>query len=110
MGTDDIVPYATWADGIRHDGPETAPWHYANIPGESSGYDAPRDCPEGDCIVAKIEEFSAILRDQRQSSEDRQEAVMFLVHLVGDIHQPMHAIGDAKGGNDVLDVEKGRSS
>jgi hypothetical protein len=93
--------------GIRHERLETAPWHYVNIPGDSSGYDAHRDCAEGDCIVAKIEEFSAILKDQRRSSEDRREAVMFLIHLVGDIHQPMHAIGDARGGNDVPDVEFG---
>jgi hypothetical protein len=108
-GSDDIVQYATWADDIRHERPETAPWHYVDIPGDSSRYDAPRDCPESDCIVAKIEEFSAILRDQRQSTEDRQEAVMFLVHLVGDIHQPMHAMGDARGGNNVPDVEFGNA-
>jgi hypothetical protein len=51
MGSDDIVPYATWADDIRHERPETAPWHYVDIPGDSSGYDAHRDCPESDCIV-----------------------------------------------------------
>lgn len=109
MGSGDIVQYATWADGIRHERPETAPWHYVNIPADSNGYDAHRDCPEGDCIVEKIEEFSAILRDQKRSSEDRQEAVVFLVHLVGDIHQPMHAIEDARGGNDVPDVEFGNA-
>jgi hypothetical protein len=63
MGSDDIVQYATWADDIRHERPEIAPWHYVDIPGDSSGYDAHRDCPESDCIVAKITEFSAILRD-----------------------------------------------
>jgi S1/P1 Nuclease len=57
MGSDDIVQYAVWADGIRHERPETVSWHYVNIPGDSSGYGAHRDCPEGDCIVAKIEEF-----------------------------------------------------
>jgi hypothetical protein len=109
MGSEDIVQYAVWADGIRHERPETEPWHYVNIPGGSSGYGAHRDRPEGDCIVAKIEEFSAILRDPHRSSEDRREAVMFLVHLVGDINQPMHAIGDARGGNDVPDTEFGNA-
>jgi hypothetical protein len=109
MGSDDIVQYATWADGVRHQRPETVPWHYVNIPGDSSGYDAHRDCPERDCIVAKIEKCSVILRDQRQSSYDRQEAVTFLVHLIGDIHQPMHAIGDGRGGNDVPDIEFGNA-
>jgi hypothetical protein len=57
MGSDDIVQYATWADDVRHERPETAPWHYVDIPGDSSGYDAPRDCPERDSIVAKIQGF-----------------------------------------------------
>src|ERR1700757_4251726 len=48
MGSDDIVQYATWADHIRRERPETAPWHYVNIPSDSSGYDAARVCPEGD--------------------------------------------------------------
>ena len=35
---------STWADEIRHDRPETAPWHYVNVEISTSGYDATRDC------------------------------------------------------------------
>ena len=45
---------STWADEIRHNRPETAPWHYVNIETGSTGYDADRDCPKDDCVVAQI--------------------------------------------------------
>ena len=50
----EMVRVSTWADEIRHDRPDTAPWHYVNIPIGSSGYDAARDCPKGDCVVGQI--------------------------------------------------------
>jgi hypothetical protein len=101
MGTDDIARWATWADDIKQEQRDTAPWHYVDIPGNSKGYKAKRDCPDRDCVVGKIEQFSAILRDPRQPVPARREALKFLVHFVGDVHQPFHAIGDARGANEV---------
>jgi hypothetical protein len=102
-----LAAVSTWADDIRTQRPETAPWHYVNIPinppdGTPPAYDARRDCPTGDCVVAKIGTFEAVLRDKSAPPRHRLEALKFLVHLVGDISQPLHcADNQDRGGNDV---------
>lgn len=92
---------ANWPDAIRSALPETDSWHYVNIPTGAAGYLASRDCRQDDCVVAKIVWFSAVLRDQHQSRAARIVALKFLIHLVGDIHQPFHASAVARGGNDI---------
>ncbi len=52
-------------------------------------------------MVAKIRELSSVLVDKSASCEQRAEALKFLVHFVADIHQPLHAVKEAKGGNDL---------
>src|SRR5437016_829671 len=54
-----------------------------------------------------IEMFREILADQNASVPDRVEALKFLVHFVADVHQPLHAVGEARGGNDIHVVEFG---
>lgn len=92
-----LVSIASWADEYR-DSSNTR-WHYVNFPRNSCHYQAARDCPDGECVVAKIEEFNAVLHSTA-SDASKLVALKFLVHLVGDIHQPLHAgFGDDKGGN-----------
>lgn len=98
---DELASVADWPDQVRSALPFTDPWHYVDIPSSAEGYVADRDCPRGACVVAKIEEYSAVLADAGRSPAERREALVWLVHLVGDIHQPLHAIGDARGGNDI---------
>lgn len=90
----------SWADWIRDR--ETGPWHYVNIPFSSGRYDPDRDCPRGACAVAVIRRQEAILRDPRASAMARADALRWLVHLVADLHQPLHA-GDGRdrGGNEL---------
>ena len=90
---------ANWPDAIRSALPETDSLHYENIPTGAAGYLASRDCRQDDCVVAKIVWFSAVLRDQHQSRAARIVALKFLIHLVGDIHQPFHASAVARGGD-----------
>jgi len=103
-----LADVSTWADEIRLQHPETAPWHYVNIPihpppGEVEGYDASRDCPHDDCIVAKIKQFEVMLADRQTPERQRLEALKYLVHFVGDIHQPLHVSDNSdRGGNDVV--------
>lgn len=98
---------STWADEIRGQRRQTARWHYVNIPihppaGTPAAYDAARDCPSGDCVVAKIDELSAVLRDKTVPARQRLEALKFIVHLVADIHQPLDCADDGdRGGNDI---------
>jgi S1/P1 Nuclease len=101
LGDSDLASISTWADDIRNDRPETKPWHYVDIPSTADGYQAARDCPGDNCVVARIHLFAQILGDANEPLAARQEALKFLVHFVGDLHQPFHAVADARGGNDV---------
>jgi nuclease S1 len=113
-GATTLVEVSTWADDIRRRRRETAPWHYVNIPlhppaGTHAGFDAARDCPGGDCVVAAIERFVAVLSDKRAPPRDRLEALKFVVHLVADVHQPLDCANNGdRGGNDVHIVFLGR--
>ena len=94
--------HANWADEIREARPQTAPWHYVNIEIASDmRYQPGRDCRGGDCVVAQIARQQAIL-NSNASRAARAEALKFLIHLVGDVHQPLHAADNRdRGGNRV---------
>ena len=100
-----LAGVADWADRLRDLDPErfraTARWHYVNAADHSCHFVAARDCPDGDCVTGAIERQRAILADRGQPLAARRDALKFIVHFVGDAHQPMHAgnHGD-KGGND----------
>jgi hypothetical protein len=93
---------ASWADDYRQSHPETGPWHFVDIPLSASGYDASRDCKDGACVVAQIQHFAGILGDKTAAPADRLTALKFVVHFVGDIHQPLHCEDNGdKGGNNI---------
>ena len=92
-----MVSVATWAD--EHRSPATGVWHYVNFPRSGCNYDAVRDCPDGRCVVAAIAHQRAVLASQAGDAQ-RLKALKYLVHLVGDVHQPLHAgYQDDRGGN-----------
>lgn len=93
-----LVSISTWADETRT--PSTAAWHYVNLPRDSGcQYDAARDCPDGQCVVAAIERQRKVLASAAPDLE-RLKALKYLVHFVADVHQPLHAwYGDDRGGN-----------
>jgi nuclease S1 len=105
LGGESLADVAYWADEIRERRPETARWHYVDIPLRADDYQPSRDCrqtPRGDCIIAALERERAALGDPSASSARRTEALRFVVHLVGDLHQPLHcADDDDRGGNTV---------
>lgn len=92
-----LVSIATWADEVR--GRSTAKWHYVDLPGEDCSYVRLRDCADGACVIAAIEAQTSILKSS-QSDVVRLRALKFVVHLVADVHQPLHASshGDKGGG------------
>jgi hypothetical protein len=72
--TTTLAQVATWADDIRAQRRETARWHRSTPPaGTPAAYDAARDCPRGDCIVAAIERFEGVLRDRSAPPRERLE-------------------------------------
>ena len=100
-----LAGVADWADRLRDLDPErfkaTSRWHYVNTPpGLDCDYDAARDCPGGNCVIGAIQAQRRILADRSQPLEARRDALKFIVHFVGDVHQPMHANNhDDLGGN-----------
>jgi len=105
-----IAALASWADEVRRTRKETAPWHYVNIEINSSGLEMKRDCPAQDCVISKIEQFRKQWRDPSLPAGQRREALLFLVHFVGDMHQPLHcADNHDEGGNELtVDFEGAR--
>jgi hypothetical protein len=85
---------ASWADDYRTTHRETGPWHFVDIPLDAGGYDPARDCAGGNCVTYQIHRLAAVLGDPRANPTDRQYALMFIVHFVGDIHQPLHCETD----------------
>lgn len=96
---------ANWADDLRDTDPalfrRTKRLHFVNFHSRECIYDPPRDCRNGECAITAIDKYSAILADHLNSPAVRAEALAFLVHFVGDIHQPLHAdYRHDAGGND----------
>ena len=106
-----MVAASTYADEIRPGRRETAPWHYANIEIDSNGFDAVRDCPDGACVVAQIEHEEQTIADTFISKSVRAEALRFLIHFIGDLHQPLHCADNRdRGGNTVRVVLQGEQT
>jgi nuclease S1 len=96
-----LADASTWADDYSREVPGSASWHFVNVPISAAHYD-PRDCRPRGCVVSKIAEFRAILANPRASRAEERRALRFLVHLVQDLHQPMHvADRNDRGGNNV---------
>jgi hypothetical protein len=117
----DIASEATWADKYRLHHPETANWHFSDI--EISNPDLTAACfgrnplsagtlasngPAEACAVDKIEQFEAELSTRNTDAEERLFALKFILHFVGDIHQPLHSSDNHdRGGNDVKVIVDG---
>ena len=104
-----LAGVANWADRTRKKRKEEGSWHYTNIEEGQWTYDAERDCPSGACVTEKIHEFSGILVDRSVPLRQRKDALKFLVHFVGDVHQPLH-LGNLKdrGGGTLRFPYKGK--
>ncbi len=76
-----------------------SPWHYQNV-GVCQEFDLQAPCRDGNCVSSQIERQARLLADKALPRRERVMALAFLIHLVGDLHQPMHA-GDRGdlGGN-----------
>jgi hypothetical protein len=110
-----LAGIANWADDLRDNDPDlgkrTSRWHYVNIGSHDCAYKAERDCRNGDCVVEAIQRQSAILADRGKPKAERLQALKFVVHFVGDVHQPLHASNTSdRGGNDFQVNYRGQGS
>ncbi|WP_338026491.1 S1/P1 nuclease [Bradyrhizobium acaciae] len=114
----DIASAATWADkyrdaNVNNARERTRQWHFVDIEIAAPNFDEAcfnhpavpngspaSDGPPADCVVDKIQEFAAELANPATDSEEQVAALKFLLHFVGDVHQPLHSSDDHdRGGN-----------
>ena len=100
-GIDALADASTWPDDMRGLRPETAPWHYVDIPLGTTRRDVEKFCdPKEGCVTRAITEELATLRSADADPKERADALRFLIHFVGDLHQPLHsATNNDQGGN-----------
>jgi len=101
-----LAGVASWADELRSSdsdlGKKSAKWHYVDLDPNRCEYEPKVMCPGDDCVIAAIDAQRKILADTTQAPEARRDALKFLVHFIGDVHQPLHAGSrkDAEGNTD----------
>lgn len=102
LGSETLAEASNWPDFMRADPDEfwqktASPWHYVTV--EGATYTAAP--PSGDALTA-LQQFVKLVRDGKAPLKDRQLALRFIIHIVGDLHQPFHAgNGKDRGGNEV---------
>ena len=98
---DAFADSSTWADDQRSIQPDTAGWHFIDIPrGVAKGDIAPYCPPSTSCITRAIDDQMAILRNINASAQARADALRYIIHFFGDLHQPLHATSNNDlGGN-----------
>jgi S1/P1 Nuclease len=102
LGGQSLAMASTWMDDIRSDSTYnyTSDWHWVTIQ-DGQSYDQSIKNPKGD-IVQTLERIIAELKSKKLSAKEETEYVKMLIHLLGDIHQPLHVGGgNDRGGNDV---------
>jgi hypothetical protein len=112
LGEDHMDAISSWPDEIKKQRDQSYNWHFVDIPKDAAGFDDARDCflpndkhkdaatDHQNCVVDRIEFFKKVLADENASATERLEALKWIVHFVGDLHQPLHAIDTGRGGND----------
>jgi len=104
LGGQDLTSVATWADVIKEESEYrwSAPLHYINTPDWECSFVYDQDCSDDVCVAGAIANYTT--RIGSTDGDQQTEALKFLVHFVGDIHQPLHvAFASDEGGN----TEKG---
>ncbi|TVY81361.1 Nuclease S1 [Lachnellula suecica] len=102
-----LAGVATWADSFRYTaaGRFSAPFHFIDAedsPPSSCGVKYSRDCGEQGCVVGAIQNYTTQLLDPNLDAGHRNMAAKFIIHFVGDIHQPLHDENLDRGGNSIL--------
>lgn len=95
-GHKSMADVATWADHVRILPIPIPPTHTVSMPLDDSKYDPERDCREHRCAIAALDADVAILKDPSSNKDVKLEAMKYLIHLVGDLHQPMHTTKDKR--------------
>jgi hypothetical protein len=97
---------SVWADDVKSLRPETRPWHYVTLQLAEPGYHpAKADSPN---VVTALNRSLRVLADTAAGRYAREEALKWTVHLVADLHQPLHVGEDRDKGGNLRKVKVGR--
>ena len=115
LGTERVPLVSTWADEARYS-PEwsfTAPWHFINLPDNLNNEQFAtqvKGMKEPNAYLA-LQQNMAVLKDPNKTKEEKVVALKFVIHIVGDVHQPMHVSrAEDQGGNKILVKYQGKDS
>jgi hypothetical protein len=86
-----LADAAIWPDHEGRSIRDFDPLHYVRTPDAAGGYDQARDCPDRNCMVEALKWFSTVIADKNAPIMMRRLALHYVAHLVGDMHQPLHA-------------------
>lgn len=104
LGDEGLDVAATYMDtqraALAQRWPESGRWHYDNVPVCQSK----PHCADGQCATQQIEHFRSLLGNQSTSRAERALYLRILMHLLGDIHQPLHMADNADRGGNTLYV------
>lgn len=125
----DLFDAAIWPDEVRHSRPYSADWHYIGTvaspkpipspnlpqfpdaqdqPPQSCQVSYPQDCTNAEhkhgCIIDAITNQTSLFLDPNTDATTRQEALKYIIHFVGDVHQPLHVEDAYRGGNEITPV------
>ena len=100
MASASVVPDSRFREDRR-----TEPWHFIDICLRDRRTDIPARCPGGNCVTNKIDEYSKRLKNGIYDRWRAAGDLAFLIHFVGDIHQPLHAANDADRGGNCVTVD-----
>jgi hypothetical protein len=99
LSLDPVAYFATWADDHRTVDKSTANWHYWDIPLHVKSAALGQYC-DGGCVVQALVDQIAILQDKTKDDAARSTALLYVLHFVGDMHQPLHEEdNNDRGGN-----------
>ena len=110
LGADSLAAIANWADQMRGQGkyPQTVWYHFEKIPDNTAYLQNLKAMPDWQLkkggVVAAILVANQILRDHTAPLSEQTDALKFLVHFVGDLHQPLHTGAPADNGGDKISV------
>jgi hypothetical protein len=100
-GRTTLEAVSVWPDELNGTPAARASWHYDDVPVCGTAPKA-RYCADGQCNTEQLQRLTGVLADPHAALRTRNEALKWIVHLVGDIHQPLHAADNAdRGGNRV---------
>lgn len=102
QGRDAFAETCNWADDYRNTHPETGPWHVIHVPKDALAIDMTRDCPAPQsCVIAQLDRDIEMLGGTG-TKDDKAAALKFVIHLIGDVHQPLHiGLAADHGGADI---------